>query len=209
MKRARFGILIVVATTGLAACDDSTGPDSALTRGEAAALAEVLLGQTLAAGEQGGVAGQHVVNPLLARAPVNVDQQTTVTLPCPLGGTLSAERTVLGTVDAETGEVDLDVTLMQTHQGCTVEAGDSGVRFTLTGAPYLLSTHSLQTFSTGAFEMAGSLAGAVDWVAESREGTCRVELSFQGSGDGQGSLSMSLSGSICAVTLSERVSATP
>lgn len=206
MKRSKVCILAVTALLAAAACDDATGPGDALTQAEANALAEIILGQTLAAGEEGGFATQTVANPLLAAAPVSIDRETTVSLSCPLGGSFSAARTVSGTVDSETGAMDLSIALVQTHDGCGVRSAESGTEFTLDGAPNITSTQDFTTDGTGAFTLDGAMSGAVDWASGDRAGRCEISLEYAGSGDGQGGFSMSLSGTMCGVTVSDQVS---
>lgn len=206
MKRSKVCILAVTALLATTACDDATGPGDSLTQAEANALAEILLGQTVAAGEEGGFAAQVAANPLVAAAPVAIDNETTVTLSCPLGGSFSAARSVSGTIDSETGAMDLSVGLVQTHDGCGVRSADSATEFTLDGAPNVTSTQSFTTDGAGAFTLGGTMSGAVDWVTGDRSGRCEVGLEYSGSGDGQGAFSMTLSGTMCGVTISQEVS---
>jgi hypothetical protein len=208
MKRSKVCILALTALLA-AACDDATGPGDALTEAEATELAEIIFSQSVVAADQGGFAPATVAGLPLAYAPVNVDNETTVTLSCPLGGSFSAARSVSGTVDTETGAVDVDVSLVQTHTECGVRGAESGTDFTLDGAPNVTSTQSLTTDGAGAFTLSGGISGAVDWVSGDRAGRCEISLEYSGSGDGQGSLSMSLSGRMCSTTISQEVSVTP
>ena len=210
MKRSKVALVGLVAMAGMAACDDSTGPgpDSSLTEAEAAAMAEIFLGQTFAAGQH-GVMGQQVGTPLLAAAVVQVENELEITLPCPLGGSVLSNRTLSGTVDQESGALDMQFRLVQTHQACVVQPPDSEVRFTLDGAPDLTGAYSLALDGMGGYQADGTLAGAVAWAAEDRSGTCEVSLSFSGSGQAQGAFSLSLSGRVCDTTISHEVSVTP
>lgn len=210
MKRSKVALLGLVAVAGLAACDDSTGPGPAnsLTEAEALAMAQILLGQTFAAGQQ-GVMGQQAANPLLGAAVVEVENELEITLPCPLGGSVLSNRTLSGTVDPETGALDLQFGLVQTHQACVVRPPDSEVQYTLDGAPNLTGDYALSLDGVGGYESAGTLTGAIAWAAGDRSGICEVSLAFSGSGQAQGAFSLSLSGQVCATTISHEVSVTP
>lgn len=210
MNRSKVGLLGLALMVGVAACDDdATGPESSLTQAEAAALAAVLLDQTMAAGDPDDVATQQVHNPLLAAAVVDFDDELDFTIQCPMGGAFSANRVVSGTMDTETGEMELEFSLVQTHDACGVNPEELDGTVTLTGAPDVTSSWSLSTDANGGFDASGSIMGAIDWVYGDRSGTCEVSLEFSGAGDGLGAFQSSLNGSICLATISQSVTVTP
>ena len=175
MKHRKVCILAITALLA-AACDDATGPGDTLSEAEATELAEIIFSQSVVAADQGGFAPASVSGLPVAYAPVTVDTETSVTLSCPLGGSFTAARSVSGTADTETGAVDVDVSLVQTHTDCGVRGGESGTEFTLNGAPNVTSTQSVTTDGSGAFTLSGGMTGAVDWVSGDRSGRCEISL---------------------------------
>ena len=99
--------------------------------------------------------------------------------------------------------------LVQTHQACVVQPPDSELHFTLDGAPNLTGAYSLSLDGVGGYEAGGTLAGAISWTEGDRAGTCQVSLEFSGVGQAQGAFSLTLTGQVCATTISHEVSVTP
>lgn len=207
MNRSKVGLLSLLLVTGLAACDDATGPESSLTQAEAEALAQVLLTQTFTAGDPAGAAAPSGAAPV-ARQVVDFSNEVSLELPCPLGGSVAADVSTSGTIDSTSGSANLQYTATQTHQSCQVQPEDAQEPFTLNGAPNITSTFQFSRSETGTFETTGSIVGSVEWTSGDRSGTCVVSLEFSGSGDDQGGLSFSLSGGVCSAQISQQVSVT-
>lgn len=205
MNRSKVGLLSLLLVTGLAACDDGTGPESSLTQAEAEALAQVLLTQTFSAGDPASATAPTSAAPV-ARQVVDFSNEISVEVACPLGGSVAADVTTSGTIDAETGAANLQYTASQTHRDCQVQPEEAQEPFTLNGAPNLTSSLQFTRTAGGTFETGGSIVGSVAWSSGDRSGTCVVSLEFSGAGDDQGNVSFSLSGGVCSAQISQQVS---
>jgi hypothetical protein len=210
MKRLKVGILAIALSAGLAACgEDSTGPSDALTEAEAQAVAQFLLQQTLEAGDPSSVSPGGAAQLPVALAPVQFTNEGSITLPCPVSGSLAVQRTLAGTLDAETGEVSFDFSLSQVHDQCAVQPQEVDDLLVLNGSPLVASTLEFDRDVEGTVTVAGGLNGAVAWEIGDRAGICEVAVTFAGSGSAQGSVSNSVSGRVCGVEFSEETFAGP
>lgn len=183
---------------------------------EAAILMEVLSGHVvLATGSieagfaqlQAQAAEQAAAGPALA--PVTVNEQTSGMATCPLGGSLSVDGTVSGTVDDETGELDLDVSLDMSHDDCRSEHEVSGTQFTLSGDPSLAMDMGMAFSEADGLEMAGTMEGWVSWsISDGREGSCAIDLSLEFDIEFDPThIAASIEGQVCGHSVSESVTA--
>lgn len=207
MKRSKVGILALVATVGLAACDEeSTGPDAELSQAEASQVAQIILEQTL----EGGEAPAPEADPALAEALIEFSEDVSLTLPCALGGSLDVARSVSGSIDTETGVTSFAKTLEMGQNECGSEIEESDETLFLTSVDPLVSVHTLELDGQGSFSASGDVQGATSWSLGERSGTCEVDYTFEGSGNQEtGALSMALIGSVCGVNISQEFSVTP
>jgi len=202
--RSGVGLLGLLLVTGLAACDNSTGPSDDLTQAEAQALAQVILTQTFAAGDPGSAALPASTAPV-ARQVVDFGNEVSVELACPLGGSVSADVSASGTIDSESGAADLQFSSTQIHEACQVQPEEADEVFTLNGSPSIASTFAFISDGAGTFQTSGSIQGSVSWAAGDRSGSCVIALEFSGSGDAQGAGSFSLVGGVCSTQISQQV----
>lgn len=189
---------LTIVLTATAACDGGTDVEEELTQVEAQALAEILTGTVVASwGQTEGPQG----------APARATYQSSVDFvaPCPLGGSVAVAGDLAAEVDDETQDATIDYTLRHTHQGCVAES-ESGLRFTLTGAPLVTADLQLQTVGN-LLSLDGDFAGGVAWSTEGKEGVCTLALDFGADLDvAQESGTASLAGTVCGVTVSSSVS---
>ena len=178
----RICILAVLAV--FAGCGDeqpTTPPGSdPLTNTEVLALVETALGQGFLA--------------------LDVTGQTfDLTIPCGMGGTVRTAGEVTGGVDAQ--QFTAAVTL--THQDCQSSHAETGLAFTINGAPNLMVALDVVT-TTGdnpTLAMRGSVQGAIRWAAGDRDGTCEVDAQIE-AGFGFEGVSLTVTGEACGSRLS-------
>lgn len=210
MRRTRVGTIALLATLGLGACGDgATAPGATLSGPEAEAIATFLMTSSLDASDQGFAAAPAATDPLTARAVVDIDETVTAVIPCPLGGSVAVSQAVVGSVDTETGAMDLDAAQVQTHQDCAARDQEGSFDFVLNGAPDVNTSLTLSVDGLGALDMGGSMTGAIDWSSGDRSGTCSLTMEFSGGMDANGAASFTLAGSICGVDVTQSVSVTP
>lgn len=210
MYRYRAVVLGVVAIFALAACEDSTGPEGGLSEEEASALSSAIVGQSLQVGLEAFSSGQSsAASVTAARAPTPFNVETSVTAPCPEGGTVTADVAIDGTVDSESNEVDLTFQLTATHSGCGVVHEQSGREFTLTTVEgdELTLNMDLVIDASRQLTATGDYSGTVEWATEGREGRCSVSATFEMSGDVEaGTFTGTIDGTACGVSFSRTTS---
>jgi hypothetical protein len=113
------------------------------------------------------------------------------------------DRSLAGTIDTETGEVNFDFSLSQVHDQCAAQPEELDDVLVLNGAPSINSTLVFDQDVQGLVTVSGTLNGAVAWEIGDRSGTCGVAVTFAGSGSAGGSTSNSASGTVCGVQFSE------
>lgn len=171
----------------LAACGDeqpTTPPDSdALTNTEVQALVETALGQGFLA--------------------LDVTGQTfDLTIPCGMGGAVQTAGEVTGSPEAE--RFTAAVTL--THQDCQTSHAETGLVFTITGAPSIMVALDVVTTAgdNPTLAMRGSVEGAVRWSEGDRDGTCRIDAQVE-AGFGFEGVTLTVTGQACGSQLSSSV----
>lgn len=174
---------LTLAVAVLAGCSDGdvTGPDAGLDSVEAVALIEAVL----AAGFE-----------------PTPEPRPELTVPCPLGGsvTVTTALTVNGDPEAPTG-ISLRSALR--HEACV-----TGI-FTLDGAPALTFALELSVSALPALAATGTATGSVRWsTTDGRNGTCALDLDISAedlSVQAVGGPMVTLTGRACGhdVTLSQ------
>ena len=177
MRRlATLALFASLLLTG--ACSDSDEPigpvpDADLTLAEAAALAGLFAGEAI-----GSTAGQ-VPNgaAAVAGAPVPFDLALSVTAPCPLGGEVAFQGSVVGELDVEAESLSVTFTASQVHASCTVDA--EGTTVTVSGNPGLnLTSHLTVAGNPPEGTHTATLTGGFTWSsADGREGDCDIDVS--------------------------------
>lgn len=205
MKNSKSAAIALVAALVLGGCGDDPAAVNTgdLTEAEANAIAEFLLTSTYsnaASAAQPGPSGPQAV-------PFTFSSQTDINVPCPLGGTvdISAHITVSGDTEVEGGSISVDMT--EVHNSCSAEQEGTGIQFTLTGSPNLVSSFDAQSSATGDVSVTGSLDGTIGWETANDSGTCVVDIDYSASGNElTGAATATVTGSICGVTLTQQVS---
>ena len=199
--RTGFRILSVIAAGAFGACGDSTGLDVDLSEAEAAALAEAVM-QVAISATNGPSAVASVSGP--QAAPYSSEANVSFTADCLLGGTVLVNGTLEVSGDDETGEGRVALSVSHDHAGCVVES-ENGVVFTFDGAPKLELALVLESDGEGELGWSGTIAGAVDWATDEREGRCTVALAFNGLvSEAESAIEVAVEGAVCqrAVDLS-------
>lgn len=206
MKRSKIGLLVLPVIALLGACDDATGPaGDGLSQAEAEALASVLLSQTIEAGEQSDAGGVTATAPV-ARQVTEFSDELSVTVGCPLGGSVAVDVSLSGSVDSETQNASLSYSVVQAHDACEVQPEETESTLVITGAPNVSSSYSLEITEGSAFDLDGAITGTVEWSTGDRAGTCVISLEFSGSGSEANGFAMSVVGSICSAQVSRQLS---
>ena len=210
MTRHRLGSLGLAAAVSLAACgdgDDITSPEG-LNAAQVQALAAAVFGQafaiytTLPTGmsSTAGIPGPQAAT---------VNQTLEATVPCELGGSVAVAAGVNGTVDDVTGAADLDYSVQQDYDQCTVSGGQDN--FTLDGTPGVTHTAQMSSDGMGNANISGLITtgtGALAWSTGGRSGACAIALGYTGSSSAVGAASFSISGTVCGITVSQDLNVT-
>jgi hypothetical protein len=196
MKRTLVPCLrLLPLVAALGACGESTGIDVELSEAEAAALTEAVMQAaifTTAIGPSGPAQAS-----VPRSAPYSSGADVSFTTECLLGGTVDIDGSVQASGDDETGEGRIELSVTQNHRGCMVEA-DNGVVFTFDGAPALSLDLAIQSDGDSELGWSGTVAGAVDWATEEREGRCTIALAFAGSiSEVEQAIEISVEGQVC------------
>jgi len=172
-------VVILVSLFLAGACSDSGDPaavavpEGDLTMVEATALAELFAGEAL-----GSTAGQLPNGAgAAAGAPVPFDLELSVAAPCPLGGEVAFQGSVVGELDIEAGSLSVTITASQVHASCAVDA--EGTTVTVSGNPGLnLTSHLTVVGNPPQGTHTATLTGGFTWSSsDGREGACDVDVS--------------------------------
>lgn len=213
LRSVRSVSLLLATAATLSACGDDDPvmpPGDGLNDDEAAALASLLVEQSVDAGfsslEARTTGPAEVGAP--AGVPIEFETEFGFVAPCPLGGSVDVQVTASGTVDDQTRAADLSLGVAQVHEACTVADDESGLEFTLDGDPDLSVTFDLVTDGEAGYDVEGIFEGAVAWsISDARSGRCELDLAFEAQGDADaGTGTASLLGRICGIQLSRSVS---
>jgi hypothetical protein len=205
MNRSTLAALtLLVCSITMTACDDDpAGLNSGdLSDAEAAAIAEFLLSSTF----DGALAT--LDSPFGGPQPVpfSFETQADGEVACPLGGSIAFSATILleGDTEIEGGSISISTT--QVHDACKAEQEGTGIEFTLTGKPNIVTTFEASVDPAGAMGIHGSMDGTVAWESGDRGGDCVIGLSYTGSGDETtGTATASVSGAVCGVSVSREL----
>lgn len=206
--RSRLAIFALVAVFPLAACggDDGVGLDGdPLTEEEAAALAEYVIGSGL---EEGFSAFEEGTQPgAPARIPIQIEDNVSVTVECPIAGTYGVTSEFTASGDTET-QITANFTVTQVHDGCTVVPENTETQFTLDGIPNVQQSFTVVVSAEAqTIDAEGGIGGGLSWETDDeRSGSCPVDLDYEVSLDGEtGAGSATVAGTICGVDLSRSI----
>jgi hypothetical protein len=198
MFNRRILLALPILGLSLAACDDSTAPESQqLSASEAQALAVALdNSSSTAVDPQTDAEG-----PDFALAPSGAPAQAVTThsgtlkidLPCPRGGIARLDGEHLLVIDTDEGFITLDVTASQGHEGCAFRTSE-GVDITVDGTVNFSAERELRE---GLASASQTHSGSLDYVTgEGKEGTCSIDITT-GFTLTPGAASRTILGSVC------------
>jgi hypothetical protein len=170
----RLTPLFAVATLAVAACSDSTAPDSGrLSREEAIMIA----GAVTSSAQTTTSAQARPAGDAIASEPHNFEHDLETSHPCPRGGTMNLTYRATGMVDPEAGSFEIDVSGTQRPAACAYD--HQAVTFTVTGAPSLtFEAHLGVTNHQPSEPFTVEVNGGFRWTAsDGRSGTCTIEYS--------------------------------
>jgi len=181
MLKQSYLVCSAALVLAVAACDQSTGLSGGISQADANQLAadmdavstlgtsDVGLGATFSVNVGNGSASASV------SAPININNQFTVTHQCPKGGQVELAGTVIGTGDRTTHNLTLEANATRTDTDCAFQTRD-GV-LTLNGNPNIVYKGNLNI-------VGGLLSGvqtqthkgSFTWARVGGSGTCDVDL---------------------------------
>ena len=178
----------------LGARGDGTGPEDegSLSQVEAQALSSIIISQGLLTGFS-GLSGLQVDGPALV--PITINESLNNTAPCDLGGSVSIQGAMSGSVESDTFTGTIDMNFTEVHQACSLSDPVSGLLFTIDGSPNVTFTMEMRFLSDFNQSYSGAFSGNLRWATAGRVGACSVQIQFSGSTASPGS--DSLSGTVC------------
>jgi hypothetical protein len=192
--------LLALPLLGLmvAACDDSTAPESQqLSASEAAALAVALdNASSTAVDPEADTEGPDFLLAPSEGAAQSVTTRTDafdVDVPCPRGGTsnLSGEHVLV--IDTDEGFITVDVTASKGHEACVFRTSE-GVDITVDGTVSFVAARELREGLAAASQ---THSGSLDYVtSDGKEGTCPIDITTEFSLT-PGQASRTILGSVC------------
>lgn len=182
----------------LAACDDSTAPESQqLSASEAAALAVALDNSSSSAVES----QTDDETPAFALLPAEGASRDVITetssfdfnVPCPRGGTANLSGDLSWEINGDEEFIIFDLTADQQHDACAFRTNE-GVDITVDG---LLSFAADRELREGLWSASHTHSGALDYVtSDGKEGTCAIDITTEFSLT-PGQATRTILGSVC------------
>jgi hypothetical protein len=192
------GMAIGLALT-LAACGgDPVGVNSGdeLTDTEIQAIFNAFGGAFSSVG-----ASAHASAPLdgMQMAEIDVDQEVNVSAPCNLGGEISLNGSVDGTVDDETFASNLEMEVGVQFDACGVASDQNTL--TVDGE---IDFYSHVVLNDGSFSADGWQRGGFEFATnDGRSGSCAIDIEFSASYTEGTSAQSSVTGRVCGRSASE------
>ena len=197
-QRSMSGLAVGLALT-LAACGgDPVGVNSGdeLTDAEIQAIFNVF-GDAV-----GGLdASAHVAAPLdgIQRAEININQGINLSTPCNLGGEISLNGSVDGTVDDETFASDIEMDVGVQFDACVFATDQNNV--TVDGD---IQFDSHFVLNEAGLTADGTQVGGFDFITnDGRSGSCAIDIEFSASATGGTSAQSSVIGTVCGRSASQ------
>ena len=102
--------------------------------------------------------------------------------PCESGGTVQTEAAISGEGNPAIQPGAVHYVIVQTHSDCALILAESGsTRLVIDAAPYLtIEAHA--TNDVASSEVYGTIVGGLAWEAETKAGTCELDLAYSGAG---------------------------
>lgn len=199
-------IVALTASIGLAACGESTDlVMGELSEAEAQDLVTAILTTTFTSTD--AVAQQPAQSP---NGPQMVPYEYSaefeaLEIECALGGVVSVSGSIYVSGDDETGELSIDYTMNQQHDGC-VAVSETQRNFTLQGDPGLTLSLTVESDGSSLVSWSGSLQGSIHWVTDGRQNTCALYLEFGGTQEGETAVSGEVAGTACGFQVTQSFS---
>jgi hypothetical protein len=194
LKRSSLLALPLLCLT-LAACDDSTGPESGgLTASEASALA-------LAVDNASSASVENPSEPSMSLSPspgpaLSVTTRTDefeFDLHCPRGGTTSLRGDHVLVIDTDEGFITVDITASKGHSACVFRT-DQGVDITVDGVLEFVAERELRE---GLLSASQTHSGSLEYsTSDGKTGTCSIDISTSFTLT-PGAASRTILGSVC------------
>lgn len=210
MKRGHSTRILAAAASVafLAACQSDseplgpqTGAGDEISAAEAAAINEVLIGFAFDGwdfGDFGSTSRAPGDGIALSSVPIAIDFAIDATAACPQGGTVAVSGSIEGSVDDQTFEGSLDLTIATTLTDCAATADGRG--FTFNTSPSLVLAGSFAWDQTGLSDVAAFVyAGSVDWATGDRSGTCSYDVQVSVSPSG----ATAANGTVCGISVND------
>lgn len=200
LRSCLLATVAAMTVLSLTACDDDESPEPIpLSETEAE-----LFGRNVF--RQGFTVGLRIPLQQSAAAGVSmpISDSFDATDLCDGGGSIFTEVSYAGVEDDETGAADVEVTLVQSHQACVIQEGQSD-SYTFVGAPAVTHTYDITDDGAGDVSLIGTIDGAFAWSSGDRSGQCVIDVTITGQTVGEESISVTLEGSSCGHPISETV----
>ena len=146
-------------------------------------------------------ASAHVAAPVdgIQMAEIHVDHSVDVSAPCALGGEITLDGSVDGTVDDETFASDIEMEVGVQFDACGVEAEQNTL--TVDGD---IQFDSHIVLSETEFSADGSQVGGFEFTTnDGRSGSCAIDIDFSASYIEGESAQSSVSGTVCGRSASQ------
>jgi hypothetical protein len=201
MQRYRssvFGLAIGLALA-IAACG---GDPMGVNSGDHLTDAEIQAVFNAFGDAVGGVnASAHRMAPLDGPQMVDIDvsQDISVSAPCNVGGEISLNGSVVGTVNDETFASDLEMEIGVQFDACGIESEPNTI--SVDGE---IDFYSHIVINEGGFSAEGSQEGGFSFTtSDERSGSCAIKIDFDATYTEGSSVQSSLTGSVCGRSAAE------
>ncbi len=146
-------------------------------------------------------ASAHVVAPQdgIQMADININRTVSVTAPCNVGGEISLNGSVDGTVDDETFASDIEMGLDVEFDACGIESEQNTLSV---DGEIQFDAHFV--ISEGGFSTDGTQVGGFSFTTnDGRSGSCAIDIDFSASYAEGTSAQSSVSGTVCGRSASQ------
>ena len=127
--------------------------------------------------------------------------------PCESGGTVQTEAAIAGEGNPAIQPGSVHYIIVQTHSDCALILEESGsTRLVIDAAPYL-SIEAHATNDGTSTEVYGTIVGGLAWEAETKAGTCELDLAYSAGGTTLDEITeITLTGTFCDLEVQTTVS---
>jgi len=192
-RKAFTYTVALAASVAVAACDDSTVPNTPLTDAQVDELMQALT-------STGFVPATPVA---AARGSAAISLNVDRTVDCPVSGSVH----VIGSWSVNDALNSFTANVRATHQACAATSQKTGKTWTFDGKPDVAANVSVSVTNvdTGAGTLSGSEKGAIAFSTEGLEGTCQIDLSISATTNDAGVATGTLSGTVCGKDVSQEL----